>query len=99
MNKSGFICVMAFVSPNEQTRKRAAEVVGEENFIVVHLDAPTEMCAERNLSDKREGAKEESLSHYQPPATADLVLDTGKLSPAECVAAVLSLLESRNVIS
>jgi bifunctional enzyme CysN/CysC len=99
MNKSGFICVMALVSPNEETRKRAAEVVGEENFIVVHLDAPADLCAQRNLSDKREGAREESWSHYQPPVAADLSLDTSKLSPGECVEAVLNLLESKGVIS
>ncbi len=98
MNKAGLICVMALVSPNEEMRKRAATVVGPENFILVHLDAPAEVCSQRNLSAQVEGVTEESLTNYQPPETADLVLHTNEMSSAECVEKILDLLESRNII-
>ena len=94
INGSGLICIMALVSPNEETRLRAAKVIGEEHFIVVHLDAPAELCAQRNRSDKQEGAQQESLAAYQPPQKPDLVLNTSQLSPVACVESVLSLLES-----
>lgn len=98
INGSGLICIMALVSPNEETRLRAAKVIGEEHFIVVHLDAPAELCAQRNQSDKQEGAQQESLAAYQPPQNPDLVLNTSQLSPVACVESVLSLLELRKFI-
>ena len=98
INGSGLICIMALVSPNEETRLRAAKVIGEEHFIVVHLDAPAELCAQRNRSDKPEGAQQESLAAYQPPQKPDLVLNTSQLSPVACVESVLSLLESRKFV-
>ncbi len=98
INGSGLICIMALVSPNEETRLRAAKVIGEEHFIVVHLDAPAELCAQRNQSDKQEGAQQESLAAYQPPQNPDLVLNTSQLSPVACVESVLSLLESRKFV-
>jgi bifunctional enzyme CysN/CysC len=92
------ICVMALVSPNDETRQRAAKAIGSENFILVHLDAPADLCSERNLSGNKEGATEEKMSSYQPPENADLVLNTAELSPAECVEKVIELLESKKVI-
>lgn len=98
MNNAGLICVMALVSPNEETRQRAAKVVGPDRFLVIHLDAPAELCAERNESAHREGAVEESMTQYQPPESADLVLDTSKQDPVECVDQIMNLLESKGII-
>jgi bifunctional enzyme CysN/CysC len=98
MNNAGIICVMALVSPDEETRQRAAQVIQPDNFIVIHLDAPAELCAQRNLSARREGAVEETMTHYEPPETADLVLDTSQLSAVECVDAIIQMLESKDVI-
>jgi bifunctional enzyme CysN/CysC len=98
VNNAGLICLLAMVSPNEETRLRAGQVIGEGNFMVVHLDAPLELSEQRNVSARRKGAREEIAADYQPPASADLVLNTGKLSAVECVEAVLNLLESKGVI-
>lgn len=98
MNKAGLICVMSLVSPNDEMRKRAAAVVGTENFILVHLDAPAEVCAERNLSAHVAGAEDEAQPNYQPPSDADLVLNTSELNTGECVEKIMDLLESKNII-
>ena len=98
MNNAGLICLLSLVSPNVETRKRAADVVGDDHFLVVHLDAPVEICDQRNLSAKKNEEKEEAPVDYQPPSDADLVLDTSKLSPAECVEKVLEMLTGRQFI-
>jgi bifunctional enzyme CysN/CysC len=98
INNAGMICVLALVSPNEETRRKAAQVVGDEKFLVIHLDAPPELCAERNLSARQDGAIEEATADYEPPQQADLVLDTSQLNPTECIDSVVNLLESRGVI-
>ncbi|MFK7768014.1 MAG: sulfate adenylyltransferase subunit CysN [Mariniblastus sp.] len=101
MNKAGMVCLLSLVSPNEEIRKKAAEVVGSENFIVVHLTAPEELCRERNQSAKKLTADDvqETGVTYQPPADADLVLETDKTSPVDCVAKVIALLETKGFIS
>lgn len=98
-NNAGLISVLSMVSPTEENRQRAAKVIGEQQFVVVHLTAPPELCAQRNLSDKQVGAKGEILVDHQPPEKPDLVLDSEKLSPADCVQAIISLLESRGFIN
>lgn len=101
MNKAGMICLLSLVSPNDEVRKKAAQVVGAERFVVVHLTAPKELCQERNLSAKTLAADDpqESQVNYQPPTDADLVLATDTTSPAECVAKVIELLDTRGFIN
>jgi bifunctional enzyme CysN/CysC len=100
MNRSGLICLMSLIAPDEEVRQRAAKVVGEEQFIVVHLDASDEVCASRNESAKKltkEDAQESAVT-YQVPANADLVLDTEKVPAHECIDKVIELLESRDLV-
>ncbi len=101
MNKAGLVSLVALVAPNDEVRKKAAEVVGPEQFIVVHLTAPEELCDERNESAKK--LKDDDLQEtdvkYQSPTDADLVLETDKTDPSECVSKVIELLESKGFIS
>ncbi len=97
-NHSGLITLMALVAPNEEARQKAAQVVGPERFLVVHLDAPPEVCAERNQSDREGETVERAAVDYQPPVQADLVLDTEKLSVREAVDKIVELLESKKII-
>jgi len=100
INKSGVICLLALVAPDDSVRKRAAEVVGSDNFIVVHLKASEEVCEGRNESAKQRGEDDvkESSVVYQAPTDADLVLDTESTDPTQCVAQVLEMLEAKGII-
>lgn len=100
MNNAGVICLLSLVAPDESVRKRAAEVVGGEHFLTIHLDAPAELCESRNLSarDLTEDDLKESEVAYQAPTDADLVLDTENTPPADCIAKVIDLLESKGLI-
>ena len=98
MNGSGLICLMAMVAPNMEARQKAVEVVGADRFLMIHLDAPAGLCAERNLSAKAEGAQEEVDADYQAPEKADLVLDTSQVSPQDCVTRIIGLLSDRGFL-
>ena len=76
-------------------------MVGSEQFIVVHLTAPEALCKERNESAKKlkDDDLQESSVQYQSPSDADLVLETDKTDPAECVSQVIQLLESKGFVS
>ena len=100
VNKAGVICLLALVAPNDQVRKKAAELVGAEQFITVHLDAPAELAESRNESARKlteDDAKESEVA-YQAPTDADLVLNTESTPAADCIAKVIELLESRELI-
>jgi bifunctional enzyme CysN/CysC len=106
MNDAGLICLAAFLAPQEEVRQKAADVVGRQKFLVVHLDAPVEVCRARDqeglyaAADSGEIANFPGVSaQYEVPSSPDLVLNTAELDVDECVERVISLLKSKQVVS
>ena len=104
-NDAGIIVLAAFVAPEEAVRQKAAAAIGRERFLVVHLDCPLDVCRQRDtdghykLADSGEIANFPGISApYEPPAEADLVLKTDKVSASQCVEQILALLESRGAL-
>ena len=104
-NDAGIICIGAFVAPDEAVRQKAAERVGRDRFLVVHLSAPIEVCRTRDtdghyrLADKGEFANFPGVTApYEAPANPDLVLPTHEWPVGKCVDALVHLLESRGVM-
>lgn len=100
INRSGLICLMSLVAPNEEVRQKAAKVVGEDQFLVVHLNAPADVCTSRNESARKlkPDDVQESAVEYQVPEDADLVLDTATAPAHECIEKVIELLEKREIV-
>lgn len=101
MNRAGLICLLSLVSPDDEDRKKAADVVGTDQFLVIHLDAPEELCKKRNLSAQKLDPDDvqETEVNYHAPIDADLVLNTEQVPPDQCVAKVIELLESKGFIA
>jgi len=78
-------------------RAKAAEVVGNNRFVVVHLNAPAEICRERNAGERE--ITDQALLNYEAPVKPDLVLQTDSTEPAECVAKIVKLLEQREIVT
>jgi len=105
INDNGLICLGAFVAPSQSVRNRVADVVGKERFFTVHCTANGSVCRQRDTKGHYAAAEAGKLPNfpgvsalYEPPESPDLVLDTGELSIAECVSAVLELLKAVKVI-
>ncbi|MGN6547316.1 MAG: sulfate adenylyltransferase subunit CysN [Aureliella sp.] len=98
LNDSGAICLVAMVAPDESVRSKAADVVGHDRFLVVHCDAPLEVCQQRDPRSGRPDRAEQIDSDYQPPAAPDLLLPTSEKSIDDCVEMVLGLLRDRKLI-
>jgi bifunctional enzyme CysN/CysC len=103
-NDSGLICLAAFVAPDDDVRQKAAERIGRERFLVVHVSAPVEVCRERDTEGRYAKADAGEIANfpgvsadYEPPANPDLVLPTHDWPVAKCVDAVVKLLESRGI--
>lgn len=102
LNSSGMICLMAMVAPSAETRQRAAEVIGEDHFLVIHLDCPPEVSQQRHqVGAESEATVDETRevpSDYEPPDGPDLTLNTAELSTPECVDAIIELLNQRDFV-
>jgi bifunctional enzyme CysN/CysC len=104
INDAGLICIAAFLAPEESVRQKAAEVVGRDKFLVVHLEAPIELCRARDReglyakADAGEIANFPGVSApYETPPKPDLLLNTAELPVDECVKQVLALLSERKI--
>jgi bifunctional enzyme CysN/CysC len=104
LNDAGLICVAAFLAPEESVRQKAAEVVGRDRFLVIHLDAPLEVCRQRDQEGLYAKAEEGEIANfpgvsapYEAPKSPDLVLETAEIDVDECVKRIVALLAERKI--
>ena len=105
INDAGQICLAAFVAPDEDIRNKAAKVIGENQFIVVHLNAPIQICRQRDESGRYAKADSGQISNfpgvsyeYQAPSKAELTLNTETQTIAQCVDQVITYLQSNGYL-
>ena len=78
-------------------RDKAAELIGRERFLVVHLDFSSRghyAQAQAGTLPPLPGAG----APYEAPQAADLVLDTSQSSIDKCVEQVLELIRNKKLI-
>lgn len=105
INQTATICICAFVAPNDDVRQKFRKGIGEERFLMVHLEAPIEICRERDTDGFYAAAESGEVRHipgvtdrYEPPDDADITLHTDQMSVDECVDALMELLRSKKRI-
>ncbi|MBE0663707.1 MAG: adenylyl-sulfate kinase [Bacteroidales bacterium] len=86
----GIICINSFISPTRKIRQIAYEVIGRDNIIEIFVNAPLEVCEQRDTKGLYQKAREGKIknftgidSPFDPPENPDIILDTDKLSIEE----------------
>jgi adenylyl-sulfate kinase len=104
LSRNGVPVITAAISPYREIRDEARELMGDR-FIEVFVKASVEVCAERDVKGLYEKAFKGEIKEftgvsdpYEPPLNSELTLDTEHQSPEESAAAILSLLEERQLI-
>jgi bifunctional enzyme CysN/CysC len=106
--ESGTIALVSLVSPYAADREAAAELhrTDELEFVEIFVDAPLELCEERDPKGLYQRARAGELSGltgvgapYEPPADPALVLGTCEECVEECAERVLALLVERGLVS
>ena len=104
-NDQGYLCLAAFVAPQASVREKAAELVGEDRFIVVHCAASLESCQSSDPSGLYAEAKDGNLENipgisfdYEEPENPALRIDTEKTSIDESVAQIIAMLKDRGFL-
>ena len=87
---AGVILLSAFISPFRADREQVRSIVGDENYIEVFVDAPLEVCEQRDVKGLYKKARTGEVknftgisSPYEKPTHADVVIATDKMSVEE----------------
>ena len=93
---TGIITVAAFISPTNELRQMAAEIIGKDDFLEVYVSTPLDVCESRDVkglyAKARRGEVKEFTGISAPfdiPEHPALSLDTSKLSVEESVMLLL----------
>jgi bifunctional enzyme CysN/CysC len=97
---TGIICITAFISPYRADRDLARSIAQPGRFIEVFLNAPLEICEQRDSKGLYARARAGDLKEftgisapYEAPLKPEIELHTNALSVAECVTIILDRLK------
>jgi adenylylsulfate kinase len=95
----GIIIINSFISPTEEIRNMALEIIGKENFVEVFVSAPLEVCEQRDTKGLYAKARRGEIknftgidSPFELPEHADITVRTDQQSIEESVKQVLDYL-------
>ena len=102
---SGAIVLSAFVSPYIKDRDGVRELVEDGEFVEVFVDAPLEVCEERDVKGLYKKAREGVIKGftgiddpYEAPPNAEITIDTSKQSLDEAVDTIMAYLADKGVL-
>jgi adenylylsulfate kinase len=83
----GIICINGFISPSIAIRQMAKEIIGSENFIEVFVNAPLNVCEQRDVKGLYKKARAGEIKQFtgidapfEPPPHPDIEIRTDRLS-------------------
>ena len=95
----GVVTLASFVSPTNDIRKLASDIVGAENFVEVFVSTPLEVCEQRDVKGLYKKARAGEVkdftgisSPFEQPQSPALTIDTSKFSLEECTQQLLEVL-------
>jgi adenylylsulfate kinase len=102
MNGAGLTVIAAFISPYRADRAMAAAIVGDAQFVEVHVSTPVAECEARDPKGLYAKARAGQLAQftgvsapYEAPLVPALSLDTQVLALEESVERLCRLLQQR----
>ncbi len=102
---TGIITIAAFISPNNQLREMAAEIIGKDDFVEVFVSTPLEECEKRDVKGLYAKARRGEIKNFtgisapfEAPEHPDITLDTSKLSVEESVKILLDYVLPKAVL-
>lgn len=99
---TGVITIAAFISPNNDIREMAANIIGKDDFLEIYVSTPIEECERRDVKGLYAKARRGEIKNFtgisapfEAPAHPALTLDTSVLSLEESVHKLLELIIPR----
>ena len=99
---AGLIVLVAVISPFRDQRRMARRIMEEGEFIEIFVDAPLEVCEQRDPKGLYRKARTGEIknftgldSPYEPPENPDIVLKTAERSVDDLAEQVIAYLRSK----
>ncbi|EGF56139.1 adenylyl-sulfate kinase [Bacteroides fluxus] len=99
---TGIVTIAAFISPNNDIREMAANIIGPDDFLEVYVSTPIEECERRDVKGLYAKARKGEIKNFtgvsapfEAPVHPALTLDTSVLSLEESVNKLLELILPR----
>ena len=96
---TGIITIAAFVSPTEELRQLAQQIIGEDDFKEIYISTPIEECERRDVKGLYARARRGEVKNFtgisapfEAPQHPALSLDTSKMPVEESVKLLLKFL-------
>ena len=88
----GIVTLNCFISPTNEIRQIAKNIIGENNFIEIYINASVKICEERDVKGLYRKARKGEIKNFtgisatfEEPKQPNLVIDTTLLSIEESV--------------
>lgn len=102
---SGSIVLTAFISPYQEDRDKAREIIGEQDFIEIFISADLSVCEERDPKGLYKKARSGEIkgftgidAPYEAPLDPELIVETDKNNIEECSQIVVNYLSQNGII-
>ena len=98
----GIITLNSFISPTEEIRNMAIDIIGKDNFIEIFVNTPIEVCEKRDIKGLYAKARRGEIknftgidSPFEFPENADVEIRTDLQSIEESVKQALDFIMPR----
>ncbi len=105
MVDAGVIVTSSFISPYRKERDFARSIVDSNEFIEVHVNAPLDVCENRDVKGLYKKAREGVIKNftgisdpYEEPLNPDLKIDTHEMTIDESVDKIIDFLVEKELI-
>jgi len=102
MMDAGIVVLSAFISPFKVDRDQVKDIVGAEHYIEVFVDAPLEVCEQRDVKGLYKKARAGEVKHftgidspYEAPEKPDITIATSKLTVDESIEKLVEVIVPR----
>lgn len=96
---TGIITIAAFISPSNELRRMASDIIGAEDFKEVYISTPLEVCEARDVKGLYAKARRGEIKNFtgisapfEAPEHPALSIDTSKVSLEDSVKQILAFL-------
>ncbi|MCR5851396.1 MAG: adenylyl-sulfate kinase [Bacteroidaceae bacterium] len=97
---TGIVTIACFVSPTNELRQMARDIIGDKDFREVYIATPLDECERRDVKGLYARARRGEVKDFtgisapfEAPTNPDLCLDTSQMTLKEEVEAVLDLIQ------
>ncbi|MBK9626096.1 MAG: adenylyl-sulfate kinase [Rhodocyclaceae bacterium] len=102
LNDAGVIVVTALISPAQEDRAMAKEIIGQQDFVEVHVATPLAVCEARDPKGLYKRARSGQLANltgvgsvYEVPLAPALAINTDEVAIEDAVARMLAVISKR----